>query len=152
MLIDYTTGSVRYAAIGPIDAELTTTGSVRGEAVTVVAFGWRDAEPQRMAGVWVFGADGLMFVAAEQVKSLKPHTPAAIADRKRTERMAARAMELALRALGERDDAVGAEHAAPIHERESRGKGSSPPRGKGSAPVPKPRVPRPRRSAQAQGG
>ena len=97
--------SINYTPIGPITARLTTAGREEEEAkeVTVVAFGWTDAEPKQNTGVWVLGnAPGLAFLPVNEIRSLEPMSGAG----ERAIMIAADALETADKAREERDAAV----------------------------------------------
>ena len=104
---------INYTTIGPINAKMTAKpreGEVKppeGE-VTVVAFGWNDAEPEQITGVWALGAPpkppGLAFIPRSQIQSLEPTN--GLNDR------AMRALEEVTEAFNKRDEAVRQAYAA----------------------------------------
>ena len=88
--------SINYTTIGPITAKLTAEGQKETTEVTVVAFGWNDAEPEKNTGVWVLGkAPGLAFLPANEISSLEPMSGAS----ERAIMMAADALEAVREAL-----------------------------------------------------
>lgn len=94
-----------YTTIGPITAKIAAEGLEQPEDVTVVAFGWTNAEPEQITGVWVLGAagaPGLAFFPGSQIQSLEPTSGAS----ERAIMIAADALERADRAREERDEAV----------------------------------------------
>jgi hypothetical protein len=99
---------INYTTIGAINARLKRSGLPEAE-VTVVAFGWTDAEPEAYTGVWVLGSalktDGLTFISANEIDSLQPHTPAAETALARANAEIARANADIGRALREAEEA-----------------------------------------------
>src|ERR1700722_9044305 len=68
---------INHTAIGPVWARMI---SAEQTEVTVVAFGWDDADPERSTGVWVLGADrSLTFIRDSSVRSLTPLTQVGVA-------------------------------------------------------------------------
>jgi hypothetical protein len=100
---------INYTTIGAINARLKRSGLPEAE-VTVVAFGWTDAEPEAYTGVWVLGSalktDGLTFISADEIDSLEPQTPAAETALARANAEIARALRDAEEAKLERDAAI----------------------------------------------
>lgn len=70
--------AINYTATSAIRAWLTTidesANTLREEEVTLLAFGWADAQPETSTGVWVLGATtgGVTFIPAPVITGLKP--------------------------------------------------------------------------------
>ena len=61
--------AMNYTTVGPVKAMLCAREHQDTE-VTVLAFGWNDAEPEKIAGVWALGAaPGLTFIPESQIES-----------------------------------------------------------------------------------
>jgi hypothetical protein len=106
--------SITYTATSAITASITTTtdypNPLKDDEVTVLAFGWVDAQPETSTGVWVLGAKtaGVTFIPTKAIKSLAPSVPKVETDLARTHEVAVTALDLAselrvklARAMGE---------------------------------------------------
>ncbi len=95
--------AINYTAINPLTATLATTpgytGVPPGNEVTVLAFGWADAEPETTTGVWVLGQDAgqVIFVPASGIERLEPCNPKLEAAIEETRETADSARDLANR-------------------------------------------------------
>lgn len=92
--------AINYTPTTPVTCILITTDDhhlvLRDEEVSLLAFGWADAQPEKCTGVWVLGANtrGVTFIPTKAIYSLAPIALEAEADRTRTHEIAVTALDL----------------------------------------------------------